>query len=237
MGVYITSSDVTAEGVTGFTASQIDRRIVKWEAIVERLTRNVFRVITPGELTFNGTNMKYLHFSIPIITVTSLKINSETIAIDPEEYRVYNGRIVPQDHRQNPKIELTGIRSQSIFVPKGRSIFAKGYDQKVTGTWGFVEADGTSTPEAIKAALIELVIKDLEGYFDQITGQANLPILTAVRREKTDDHEIEYMDGDKAKLLVHFMPRDIYDLLMMYRAPMKVAVPDNRIFLNIPEII
>lgn len=91
--------------------------------------------------------------------------------------------------------------------------------------------------EAIKAALIELVIKDLEGYFDQITGQANLPILTAVRREKTDDHEIEYMDGDKAKLLVHFMPRDIYDLLMMYRAPMKVAVPDNRIFLNIPEII
>lgn len=235
MGVYITASDITAEGVTGFSTSQIDRRILKWEAIVERLTRNVFREISPGEVVFDGSNSRRLHFSIPIISVIDIKINDETTSLDSTEYKAYTGRSQPKDDRSNPKIELTGYKSHSIFTRR-RGIFAKGYDQKITATWGYTEANG-DTPKPVKDSLIELVIQDLNGYFDQNIGGGNPPVLTALKREKTDDHEVEYMEGDKAKMLVHFMPRDIYDVLMMYRAPMQINVPDDRFFVDIPDIL
>ena len=235
MGVYITASEVQAEGVSDFTPAQIERRIVKWEAIVERLTRNVFREISPGEITFDGTNMRFLHFNLPLISVTDIKVNSETTSLDPDEYIAHVGRQKPKDDRYNPRIELTGIRTNSIFRRR-RGIFAKGYDQKITGTWGFTEPDG-STPQPVKDALLELVMKDLDGYFDQrMEGRSGEP-LTALRREKTDDHELEWMEGEKSIMYVHFMPRDIYDILMMYRAPIAIGVPDPRIFLDIPENI
>lgn len=230
MGNYVTTDDLVKEGLpAGTDPARVTRRIAKWEAIVEKVTRQVFREIEPGELTFDGDNSRYLHFSLPLISVSSLKVNGESTALSSDEYRVYNGRSAPQDDRGNPRIELTGYRDGSIFSTRTHSIFARGYDQKVTAKWGYTEADG-SCPAPVKDAIIQLVLMDLDGVFEKITGGTRTQPLTPIRRERTDGHEIEYMEINDVRLTYTNIPKDIYDLLMMYRPPIGVAVPDPVIY-------
>jgi hypothetical protein len=229
MGNYITAADVKAEGVpSGTPDARIDARIVKWEAIVERLTRNVFRIISPGELTFDGNNSRVLHFNLPLVTVTSVKINSESTALDADDFTAFIGRAKPQDDRYNPRIKLEPLRT-SIFQTTSRTIFVKGYRQLITATWGFVEPDD-STPTSIKDCLVRLVILDLDGYFEQLQSGSGisgggLP-LSSVRRERTDGHEIEYIDVVRPTLVWGMIPRDIMEVLALYRAPLAVGAPE-----------
>jgi hypothetical protein len=240
MGNYITSADVFAEGVPPNTSkTTIDSRILKWEAIVEKITRNVFREISPGELTFDGNNSKILHFNLALRSVTSLKINGETTAIDTDEYRAFTGFTMPQDDRGNPKIELTPIRASVYRTAPG--MFVKGLDQLITATWGYLEDDpanpGTPiTPPAIKQALIQLVILDLESYFDQLSGGGSGKVLTGVKRERTDGHEVEYMEYENPVLKWSFLPADIAEILWMYRGPWNIQSPEPIRFLADPGI-
>jgi len=236
MGKYATVADVLAENVPASTdPARIDRRINKWENIVERLTRNIFYVYEPGPLVFPGSNSKYLHFSLALVDVISVTVNEDALPLDPTEYRAYTGKQKPQDHRSNPKIELRTPTSRSIYR-RTHAIFAKGYDQIIEAKWGFVEPD-LSTPQAIKDSIVKLVALDLQGYFDQVAAGTTGRPLTPVRREKTDGHEREYMETEDERIYFSAMPRDIYDTLMLYRAPWKIAVPDPREFAEIPEII
>ena len=237
MGRYVQASDVTAEGASGASATKINARIAKWEGIVDRLTNNYFAVLEPGELTFDGNNSRILHFNIPLIEVTSLKINDEDTDLDAEEYRVFNGTTPIQDDRHNPKIELKGITKDSIFR-KTRALFIKGLDQKVIGKWGYVDPDGSGgyeTPAAIKDAVVRLVILDLEGFFAQQMGAGGAAI-SPVKRERTDDHEVEYQQTEPIKVTWTMLPRDVYDVLMLYRAPWKMDSPDPRIFRSVIDI-
>lgn len=228
MGNYVTAAEVQAEGATASTA-RINARIAKWEAIVEEITRNVFRVIEPGELIFDGNNSDMLHFSIPLVEVTALYINNDTVELAADEYRAYTGRQRPQDDRQNPKIELTGNRANSIYT-KTHGIFYKGMDQKLTAKWGFVDDDGVGgfvTPPAIIGAITELVCLDLDGYFD--SAGSGVP-LSSIRREVTDGHQLEYQDVSEAAVTWAMIPRSIADVLALYRAPWKMTSPDSRRF-------
>lgn len=230
MGVYVTAAEVTAEGATA-TGARIDSRILKWEKIVEEITRNVFRVIEPGELIFDGNNSDMLHFSIPLVEVTALYINNGTTVLDADEYRAYTGRQRPQDDRTNPKIELTGNRANSLYT-KTHGIFYKGMDQKLTAKWGYVDDDPSTpgayiTPAAIKASIIELVCMDLDGYFESAgAGTAG----SSLKRERTDGHEVEYQNVDMAAPTWAMLPRSISDVLALFRAPWKMAAPDGRRF-------
>lgn len=228
MGNYVTAADVQAEGCTASTV-RINSRIAKWEAIVEEITRNVFRVISPGELIFDGNNSDLLHFSTPLIAVTSLYINNDTTALDADEYRVYAGRQRPQDDRHNPRIELTGNRANSLWA-KSHGLFYKGTDQKITATWGFVDDDGEGgyvTPPAVVAAIVELVCMDLDGYLET-AGDAR--VLSGMKREKTDGHEVEYQNTADARPTWAMIPQSIADVLALYRCPWKMASPDSRLF-------
>lgn len=226
MGNYVEVSDVLAEGVPASTPTpRINRRINKWEALVEKLTGNVFRIVEPGELTFDGNNSRILHFTTPLVEVTALKINGESVELGTAEYRAYTGRgpLMVNDDRHNPKIVLTGATSESIYHTKTHGIFVKGYDQKVTAKWGYVEADD-SCPLPVKDAITALVAMDFDGYFDQVSLGSTGP-RTPLRREKTDGHEVEFMEA-KYQITWSMIPRDIADVLSIYRKPMKIASPE-----------
>jgi hypothetical protein len=233
MGNYITVDDVVAEGAPRSNTSRIELRIAKWEAIVEELTRNVFRLLEPGEQTFDGSNTSILHFTLPLIEVTALKINGDTTELSTEYYRAYTGISQPQDDRRNPKIEL--IESSTSIFTRFDGKFLRGYDQKVTAKWGFVDEDPDTpgsyvTPPVIKACLTQLVTMDLDGYFDaQEFGIAGRPV-SPIRRERTDGHEVEYQMTENVKMSFAAIPRDIADVLMLYRAPIMGGVVDARKF-------
>jgi len=241
MGYYVTKEDILKEGVpSGTPVTVINNRIVKWEAIVEKLTRNIFRELSPGELRFDGNNSRMLHFNLPLLSVTSVKINDETTALAVDEYRAYTGYRQPQDDRLNPKIELTPIRASVWRTSPG--MFVKGLDQLVTATWGYVDEDPSNpgsfiTPVPIKDAIIQLVILDLDNYFEQYEDGSSGKVLTAVKREKTDGHEIEYMEQKQLKSLRwQMIPADIADVLWAYRGPWEIQAPETIRFLADPGI-
>lgn len=234
-GNYVTIADIRAEGVTTATAddTRVGLRIAKWEGIVERITRNVFRVLEPGPIIFDGNNDRLLHFNLALIEVSEVKINGETTALQASEFRAATGISPPQDDRWNPKIELLGNRTTSTIFTTSHVRFVKGLDQEVTAKWGFVEPDpdnpgGYRTPPAVKQAIIALVIRDLRGYFDQYyLGTANAMNLPK-KRERTDDHEIEWTEMKFADgSLMAAIPPDIREVLGMYRAPWDIAIPEQ----------
>lgn len=220
MGNYIDVEDVRKEGIpTEKTNDQINSRIVKWEAIVEQLTGQFFYELEPGELIFDGNDSRLLHFNVPLVEVTSLKINDETVALEADEYRAYVGTNPIQDDRRNPKIALTPLRNSVFSTHPG--IFVKGLDQLVTAKWGFVESD-SSTPEPIKAAVTKLVVLDIKDYFESLDEPRGV---TPLRREKTDGHEIEYTQIANQQQFWAMMPNDIASVLALYRSPIKIDAP------------
>jgi hypothetical protein len=239
MGNYVTVDDIRAEGVDAgaFPDTLVNRRITKWEAIAETLTRNIFRVIEPGELTFDGNNTHRLHFNLALVEVTSLKVNGDSSALPADQYRAFTGKQKPKDDRGNPKIELIGAgipSGQSVPSPwsSGASLFKKGLDQKITGKWGFVDPDPATpgafiTPPPVKESIIALVISDLKGYFEQYYEGTVKPSGAPVNRERTDDHEIQWA-AMTASVTWSMIPNDIRDTLLMYRGPWAIAIPEVR---------
>lgn len=222
MGNYVTEAEVRAEGATA-SPDRINARIEKWEAIVERVTGNFFRVLDPGALVFDGNNMGTLFFSAPLIEVTSIKINSETVATSTDQYRAFTSRTPPRDDRNNPRIELTPTGNVSPIFRSCPSTFLKGYDQVIHAKWGFVDDDITpgtyKTPRPIKDAVIQLVILDLEGYME--SGSAGGRVVAS---ETTDGHSVTYQaqTGKEWALI----PDQVMDVLKLFRRPWKITMPD-----------
>jgi len=227
MGNYATSADVVAAGAP---PGDYSTKIAKWEAIVEELTGNIFYELEPGEIAFDGNNSRTLFFSIPLIAVTSLKVNGSTLAADTSLYTAYTGRTRVRDDRKNPRIELV-TEGATIFNDGTGLRFLRGQSQKVTAKWGYVDDDGQGgyiTPPLIKEAVVALVIFDLESLFDQyaFTGAGGKVPVGAVKSERTDGHSITYGSGvDKLKVGWSFLPRDIAEVLSMFRAPPAMEAP------------
>jgi len=239
MGNYVVVDDIRAEGVEAgdYPDALVNRRILKWESIVETLTRNIFRVIEPGELVFDGNNTHRLHFNLALVDLVELKINGDDTALDSSQYRAFTGRQKPKDDRGNPKIELIGANipsGQSVPSPwsSGSSIFKKGLDQKITAKWGHVDDDPDNPgaficPPAVKECIVALVIGDLKGYLEQYLQGTTKPSGAPVNRERTDDHEVQWA-AMTATVTWSMIPNDIRDTLLMYRGPWAIAVPEVR---------
>lgn len=230
MGNYATYDDVKKEGSTAPEA-RVNARIAKWEAIVEQLLGQVFYLVSPGELIFDGNNSRILHFNLPLVSVTSLKVNGETTALDAENYRAYTGYQPPQDDRRNPKIILHPQRA-SIYTP-ARQMFVKGLNQAITATWGYLDDDGAGgrqTPIPIKEAIIQLVMLDLDDYFTQASEGSGISGGEAgggeLRVERTDGHEIQYQETAPRQKVWAMIPSHIAEVLMIYRRPFRVAAPE-----------
>ena len=236
MADYITIQDVRDAGISDAIADDaaVSASIVTNQQFIERATRQWFdsRTLT---LYLDGNTSDTLYLPVPIISVTSLKINGQDDALDSSLYEVYSSADLPDD-RWNPRIKL--VRGNTdLFADPFRTeyppLFRKGRrNQEITGAFGFVEADG-STPELIKRALLLLVIEKLTNppFGDAIPGAAPGPVGN-VMRETTDGHTLQYTFvkfGDtRAGLSGYTMNREVHMICTMYKAPIGIAAPSAR---------
>lgn len=161
---YITTQDLNLEGAGIFgqdMEARATRRIQYWSATVDRICRQWFES-RAVDLLVDGTGTATLWLPFPIITCTALYVNDVfTTALDSTYYKVYNRNNGAVDDRRNPKITLHPSGSDLYARLLSRGIFTRGdQNQKISGTFGFVDLDG-NTPAEIKRAVTKLVMKDL----------------------------------------------------------------------------
>ena len=183
----------------------LDSKILAYMQIVDTYTGQWFnkRDIT---VQIEGSNNTMLHFSVPIIEVTSFKINDEATELDPSYYRVFSSRQIPDD-RRNPKIKLLELH------------FLKNKLATIEGSWGWLEPDGT-TPALIKRAMGKLIMMDISK--DPLSVNKG-----QVRAEKTDIHEIHYAFTDVSIIdeisVIRTGDAEVDRILQMYRRPSSIG--------------
>lgn len=241
---YATVADVRSAGLTDtavYPDVAVEAAITLWSELVDRATRQWFEA---RELTLDldGTDSDTLHLAVPIITVDELYLNNAfSAALDTSHYRVYNATSYPDD-RRNPRIKLRthGDETDIFTAPiQARQLkFRKGrQNQRVVGSFGFVESDG-STPAMITRAVVKLVIEKLTTPIYVPAGSLPPvpvpPIVSGlITEEWTDGHKIKYADVfktiDRRPSALDGITRDpeIRDILRMYRSPLAIGAPAN----------
>lgn len=241
--LYIAIADIRALGITVPMASDatIQAAIETWQQFIERATRQWFY---PLDLTLllDGTDSDAIHFGVPAISISELRLNGDSVALNPNYYRVYNNNSAYPADRQNPRVKLidsfTGNRDiYTAPMKDGRLQFRFGrQNQYIKGTFGYVEADG-STPLLIKRALTLLVVEKLTKpvFVDPANPPAVPPPLFSgvVIEEWTDGHKIKYAQSGgelnpRAPGLAGITDNpEVLGILKLYRAPIGVATPNN----------
>lgn len=234
---YATIEDVRGEGIEDPPADDvIQTSIDTWTAFIERVTRQFFEPRT-ATVDLDGQDSHTLHLPVPIISVTSLFANGDFVnAVPTSKYVVYNGRGAPADDRQNPRIKL--VQSvDNIFHVGHRSrfgtVFLRGMkNQRIVGSWGYTESDG-STPKLIKRALLKLVVRDLlaQGSVGLSASVETPGAPGAVMSETTDGHTIMYVNplNKLTRPGTNAVTGDaeVDHILSQYRAPIGMAVPGS----------
>jgi len=224
---YATLAEVRSAGLSASDASdaEVQELLLYANQLVEKITKQFF-IEKTGSVTFDGTNSRMLHLPFPVHTVTALYLNENTTALDSSYYTVHDKRSGSDiiDDRKNPKIVLNNNGQDSIYTKLDNRHFYKGYDQTIAGTWGYVEQDG-STPVAINRIVISIVMLNYKSLFDTYgSGLVTMePPTGAVRRERTDDHEIEFYQSPQ-HTKGYILPLNLQNMLMQYRAPNAVRV-------------
>lgn len=240
--LYVSVEDIRALGITVEMASDpvVLQAIKTWQQFIERATRQWFYPLEL-EMWVDGTDSDAIHFGVPAISISELRINGDTAALNPSYYRVYNNLISPAD-RQNPRVKLvdsfTGNRDiYTAPMKDGRLQFRFGRkNQYIKGVFGYVEPDG-SVPYLIVRALTLLVIEKLTKplFIDPANPPAMPPPLMSgiVLEEWTDGHKIKYAQSggelkSRAPGLAGITDNpEVLGILKLYKAPIGVATPNN----------
>lgn len=240
MAGYVTVAEVRAEGAPSTVDdTRLQILIDTYKQLIETATGQWFesRALTA---LLDGTDANILFLPVPVIALTALYVNEDFVNPVPvADYRVYN-RVPPTgypDDRRNPKIGLVNVdQFRSIFTPpsiRGRgNVFAYGkQNQKLIGTFGFVEADGT-TPLLIKRAQIKLVIEHSKKIASAPEG-SSLPA-GPITTEMTDGHMRVYSTLIKATVkpgtfMITGDP-EVDWILAQYKRPIRVGVPLSATF-------
>lgn len=136
---YLTVDDLRREGVSDkdYTTEYVQERIDLASKTVERLLGLFFEPRAGHVVTMSGPGHDTLFLPYPPTTTSAItEITVGGVAVDSEYWEV----IMPEfpDGRLNPKVlHLTGL-----WTTGKRNII-------ITGTFGFVEVDGTSVPPQI----------------------------------------------------------------------------------------
>jgi len=240
--LYVSVQDVRDLGITSAMASDslVLATIKTWQQFIERACRQWFYPLEL-EMTLDGTDSDAIHFGVPVISISVLRINGDSAALDPRYYRVYNSLTSPSD-RQNPRVKLVdnpnGFRDiYTAPLKDGKLRFRFGrQNQYVKGVFGYIEPDGTP-PFLIKRALSKLVVEKLTRplFVDPNNPPLVPPPMMAgiVLEEWTDGHKIKYAHsgGDlkpRAPGLAGITDDpEVLGILKLYKAPIGVATPNN----------
>lgn len=226
---YITVQNARDEGVTDppYSDARVQAAIDLWSDYIDRACRQWFesRALT---IFLDGTDCDTLWLPVPIIGVTELYINDSTIVLGTDFYNVHNSRVLPDD-RQNPRLTMRR-KSGDLFTRAALGTadpaFVKGHrNQKIVGTFGYLEPDDT-TPKMIKRAVLLLLQKSLPLMYT--SGIPVVPLAVGpIKREKTDGHEIEWSTTGGGGGLIDDIVQDdeIAAIIKQYRAPLGGGVP------------
>jgi hypothetical protein len=240
--LYITIQDIRDLGITVSQASDklVLNTIKTWQQFIERACRQWFY---PLELIMelDGTDSDAIHFGVPVISISELRLNGDSAPLNPRYYRIYNNLSSPGD-RQNPRVKLIGAENgnRDIYtapMKDGRLQFRHGRkNQYIKGVFGYVEADGT-TPLLIVRALTKLVVEKLTKpvYVDPMNPPVTAPPLMSgvIVEEWTDGHKIKYaQSGGEVKPRAPGLAGitddpEVLGILRLYKAPIGVATPNN----------
>ena len=211
-----TIAAVRAAGVSdSVTDIQITTKIAEVDAIITRVCRQPFEPVSL-DLTVDGTGNGTLLLPVPIITLTELYVNDSTTPLEASRYSVYNGNNAVRDDRRNPKVVL-----------KRRGRFRCGsLNQRLVGTFGFVEPDG-SIPLPIQRAATLLVLERLPEFGDlddfDLTENPGTAQTGRVVEERTDGHlfrwSVTQFEPRKAQLSGITEDQRILEILWHYKSP------------------
>lgn len=155
---YVTVDDLRDFGLGEDVASDsaVAASIVLWSQVIDRLCGQWFEP-RAATLNLDGSGADTLHLPVPIIAITSMKINGSSTALETNRYIAYKSRMIPDD-RLNPRIRLGAVGS---YWPGGAKFSHGLHNQIIEGTFGYVEED-LSTPAPIKYALMKLISEKLK---------------------------------------------------------------------------
>jgi len=240
---YCSVADVRAEGITAAQAidAEIQSQLELWQAFLERACRQWFesRALV---LDIDGTDSDTLHFGVPIISISDLKINRSQTSLVTSLFEVYAARDYPDD-RRNPRIKLRGpFEDRDIFlapINHGEKLkFRKGRrNQHIEGNFGFVEEDGLR-PKLIARALCKLVVEKILNPIipdGSVTFFPSGPVGPVIE-EKTDGHSQKFanligtVSERRPGLTGITTDQEILDIIKLYRAPIGAATPANWTF-------
>lgn len=205
---------------------------------IHRATGQFF-VEREADVSFDGNDGDTLFLPVPLIELEALYLNGATTPTDSGVYRAYTRCEEPQDDRRNPKIQLvdpssTGGDIFSAPIITGALKFRKGrQNQRVVGTFGFVEADG-STPAMITRAIKKLTIEKLAPLVTtaDTPSAPELPaLIQQIAEEQTDGHRVKFAIADRSGRRVGLSgvtpDPEIEDIVRLYKSPIKLGAPNS----------
>lgn len=241
--MYLTLQDIRDAGITSLMASDtlVNAAISQACQLIDLVTGQWFEARS-GTLLVDGQDSELLQLPVPIISLTSMFLEGSTLAVDPNYYRVYNGRgpttagLITQmaaDDRKNPKIILRRQTSGDIFTQPmsyGAATFFRGSQNvQLLGVFGYVEPDGT-TPALIHRAAMLIAIDYLA---NPPFGTSSVSVASIasgpVVEEETDGHRIKYASisysNVKSGGIALIRNAEAREILRHYRTPIGIATP------------
>ena len=157
---YITVADLRNEGVADppYSTEHVEERITLACAAIDQMTSCFFEARAAHVVQVNGRGHDTLFLPYPPCTESSItKVELRSVSasgstwaeVDADLYEV----VMPvfPDGRYNPKVvHLTGA------WPKGER------NVRLTGTFGFVESDGTTTPPGIRDLALRIAVWNMK---------------------------------------------------------------------------
>jgi len=204
-----------------------ERLIQEAMQFIDEKTGQYFNKKT-GIFQIEGNNTPLMHLPVPIIDITEFTVNSaDTPLTEGEDYDfvAFKGRQNPQDDRRNPRIKLNfGRGRNSIYSGSLTSrAFMKGTFATITGSFGFLEPDGT-TPLMIQRAVKLLVMKEIN---NQIGESASSTSGTGpLKRLKVDLHEQEFFELSQNKDSSRSSSSgdaEVDRIIATYRTPIRIS--------------
>ena len=223
---YATLEQARAFGITVAMVSDADfpEVLALWSRVIDRATGQWFE---PRTITayFDGNSQDEMHLDVPIIAITSLRINGSATALAADKFYAYTSRSIPDD-RHDPRIAL-----EADVFERGRK------NQVIVGSFGYVEgADDAEiadleTPAPIRRAVLKLMLEKLqvdleakgEAEEDKFVGQG--PVI----EEVTDSHArkwgVAWLQSTRPGSLAGItQDPEINRIVMLYRRPMIVGI-------------
>lgn len=195
--------------------------------LIDERTGQFFNKRT-ATVKLEGNNTSLMHFPVPIISIDELLINSTKTELKEGEdfdYVAFTGRQRPQDDRRNPRIKLNIGRGRGDIYSGSlvSRVFRKGTLSQFTGSFGFLEPDG-STPALVKKAVTILVMEDVS----EPVGKTQSTTTGAgpLKRLKVDLHEKEFFESSQNKASVNSSDsgnEEVDRIIALYRSPIRIS--------------